>query len=514
MQKYENFFVLLQRKFNPKNIIFMQKKLFFLVSLLLTVSLTAMAQVTTSSMTGKVTFDSEKGEDVIGATVVAVHTPSGTRYSAVTNTSGRYTIQGMRTGGPYEVTVSYIGYESKTIKGISLVLGETYKSNVFLSENSKALNEVVVTGRASLDATKTGAAQSISLEEIERIPSVTHGIADVIRLNPQVNITNNGTFSFAGTNNRYNSFQIDGAMNNDVFGLSSSGSNGGQAGTNPVSMETIEQIQVNVAPFDVRQSGFTGGAVNAITKSGTNEFHGSVYGYGYNQNLIGAKYKKVDGSYSNKYEKEQEYQIGFTIGGPIIKDKLFFFANYEKTNKEYPNVYGIGMADSKINGTQAEEILSKIKTLANSQGYGYDGVFSNPDIYTKSDKAGIKLDWNINEKNKFSFRWSLVHAKQFNNYSTAGSLRDNYYSYPFTSNTNSFVAELHSQIKDNMSNEARVSWVRVRDKRDTTGPFPQIQVNNVGGGSVIIGNNYSSMANKLDQDIFTFEDILETIASS
>ena len=506
MQKHENFFVLLQRKFNPKNIIFMQKKLFFLVSLLLTVSLTAMAQVTTSSMTGKVTFDSEKGEDVIGATVVAVHTPSGTRYSAVTNTSGRYTIQGMRTGGPYEVTVSYIGYESKTIKGISLVLGETYKSNVFLSENSKALNEVVVTGRASLDATKTGAAQSISLEEIERIPSVTHGIADVIRLNPQVNITNNGTFSFAGTNNRYNSFQIDGAMNNDVFGLSSSGSNGGQAGTNPVSMETIEQIQVNVAPFDVRQSGFTGGAVNAITKSGTNEFHGSVYGYGYNQNLIGAKYKKVDGSYSNKYEKEQEYQIGFTIGGPIIKDKLFFFANYEKTNKEYPNVYGIGMADSKINGTQAEEILSKIKTLANSQGYGYDGVFSNPDIYTKSDKAGIKLDWNINEKNKFSFRWSLVHAKQFNNYSTAGSLRDNYYSYPFTSNTNSFVAELHSQIKDNMSNEARVSWVRVRDKRDTTGPFPQIQVNNVGGGSVIIGNNYSSMANKLDQDIFTFED--------
>jgi hypothetical protein len=484
----------------------MQKRLLFLVALMLTFSLTLMAQITTSSLAGKVTLNSEKGEEVIGATIQAVHVPSGTRYGAVTNAAGRYTIQGMRAGGPYEVSVSYIGYETKTFQKINLLLGETYNLNVWMEEDAKQLSEIVVTGRAGLDATKTGAAQSISLEEIERIPSVTHSISDVIRTNPQVTTTQSGAFSFAGTNNRYNSFQIDGAMNNDVFGLTSSGSNGGQADANPVSMETIDQIQVNVAPFDVRQSGFTGGAVNAITKSGTNVFHGSVYGYGYNQDLIGRKYKKVDGSYSNKYEKEQEYQIGFTIGGPIIKDKLFFFANYEKANKEYPNVYGIGMADSKIDATQAQDILTKVKKLAADQGYTYGGTFSNPDVFTKSDKAGIKLDWNINEKNKFSFRWSLVHAQKLNNVSTSGSLRDNYYAYPFTSNTNSFVAELHSQIKDNMSNEARASWVRVRDKRDITGPFSQVQVNNVGGGSVIIGNNYSSMANKLDQDIFTFED--------
>ena len=212
----------------------------------------------------------------------------------------------MRVGGPYKIEISYVGCENKTFNNVTLQLGEMYRVNTELKESSELLNEVVVTGRAGVDASKTGAAMSITSEQINNIPSITHGIADVTRLNPQISVSTGGAMSFAGSNNRYNSFQIDGAMNNDNFGLTSNGSNGGQAGAQPVSMETIEQIQINVAPFDVRQSGFTGGAINAITKSGTNQLHGSVYGFGNNQDLIGNKYKLMNGTTSSKYDKQVE----------------------------------------------------------------------------------------------------------------------------------------------------------------------------------------------------------------
>lgn len=492
----------------------MQKRLFFLVAMLLTLSLTVMAQITTSSLAGKVTINSEGGEEVIGATVQVVHVPSGTRYAAVTNTTGRYTIQGMRAGGPYEVTVSYIGYETKTLQGINLLLGETYNLNVWLEENANELGEVVVMGRAGLDATKTGAAQSLSANEIGRIPSLTHGIADVARLNPQLNISDAGAMSFAGINNRYNSFQIDGAMNNDVFGLTSNGSNGGQAGTQPVSMETIEQIQINIAPFDVRQSGFTGGAINAITKSGTNEFHGSLYGYGYNENLISRRYRTQSGKLSEPYQDEKDYQIGVTLGGPIIKNKLFFFVNYEKAKKSYPNNFGLGAEGSNIDGNLATQILDEIKRMAREQGIEYNGAFTAPDNETQSDKAGVKLDWNINDNNKFSIRWSLVDAKQLNQTGSQTYLNADTYSYFFRSKTNTFIAELQSRISPTLSNEARVSYVRVRDKRDPSQPFPMIQISNAqkvdgrGYATIEIGNERSSMANGLDQDIWTLEDNL------
>ncbi len=301
---------------------------FILSTLIVLVVMTAKAQVTTSSISGKIT-DSNK-EAIIGATIQAVHEPSGTHYGAITNIDGRYSIQGMRAGGPYKVEISYIGYKTEIIKGITLNLGETANVSSQMSESSELLGEVMVVGRAGLDATKTGAAMSINANEIARMPSITNSIADITRLNPQISVSTSGAMSFAGSNNRYNSFMVDGAANNDVFGLTSNGSNGGQAGAQPLSMETVEQIQVSVAPFDVRQSGFTGGAINAITKSGTNEFHGSVYGDWLNQSLIGSKYKRIDGTTSQAYEDEKEYRYGLTVGGPIIKNKLFFFANYEK----------------------------------------------------------------------------------------------------------------------------------------------------------------------------------------
>ncbi len=521
----------------------MQKRLSLLMALMFMV-VAAFAQVTTSGISGKVT---SAGEEVIGATVTAKHLPSGTVYRAVTNIDGRYTIQGMRVGGPYTVEITYVGHQPQVFSDVNLLLGETQNLSCSLEEDATVLEELVVTGKSGLNATKTGAAMSINSQQINDMPSITHGIADVARLNPQLTVTNSGVMSFAGVNNRYNSFQIDGAMNNDVFGLASGGSNGGQAGTQPVSMETIEQIQVNVAPFDVRQSGFTGGAINAITKSGTNQFHGSLYGYGYNKDLIGKKYKMRTGEYSQAYDDQTEYQYGVTLGGPIIKDKLFFFANFEQANKEYPNLFGYGTEGSQlttramdqyyvqqygaqgyqsIGDTNVDDVLEKVKELAAKQGYNYDGAFSNPDIYTKSTKVGVKLDWNINDFNKFSIRWSLVNAKQLNNTSGSTSLNDNNYSYPFKSVTNSFTAELQSRISPVLSNELRGSYVRVRDKRDVGTAFPMINIRNVGsaqlkdpsdasgqtylvnrrGGTLNIGNERSSMANNLDQDIYTLED--------
>lgn len=474
--------------------------------MLILVAVGVNAQVTTSSMSGKVTDASN--EPIIGATILAVHEPSGTRYGTVTNVDGRYTIQGMRAGGPYKVVISYVGMKSNEVDGIMLQLGETFRHNVELAESSELLGEVVVTGKAGVDATKTGAAMSMNSSEINRMPSITHGIADVTRLNPQVRVTNGGAMYFAGTNNRYNSFQIDGAMNNDVFGLTANGSNGGQAGTQPVSMETIEQIQVNVAPFDVRQSGFTGGSINAVTKSGTNDFHGTIYGFGNNQHLIGSKYTMMNGKTSEKYMDQDDYQFGVTFGGPIIQNKLFFFANYEKANQTYQNPYSIGATASKIDGTLANEVLTKLQEMAKEQGVTYNGSLAGSDVYTKSDKVGLKLDWNLSDKHKASFRWSLVSAKQLNAASSASNLNASDYSYDFSSKTNSFVAELQSRFNDNLSNEFRASYVRVRDERQPGAPFPMISISNVGGGTLNLGNERSSMANALDQDIWSFTDNL------
>ena len=479
----------------------MQKRLHLLIAMMVFMISTAMAQVTTSGVSGKITAD---GEDVIGATVTATHVPSGSVYRSVTNQSGRFTIQGMRAGGPYKVEISYIGYKDKNITDLYLKLGEVADVSTTMEEDAQALGDVVVTGKLGLNASKTGAAASYSAEDIANMPSISHSIADMTRMNPLVSISQSGAMSFAGSSNRYNSFQVDGAVNNDVFGLTSNGQNGGQAGTQPISAETIDQIQVSVAPFDVRQSGFTGGSINAITKSGTNEFHGSVYGDWLNQTLIGSKYTLRNGKDSEKYNDETEYRYGLTFGGPIVKDKLFFFVNYEKSNKEYPNNYGIDSDASKL-GTEgfaeAREALSILQSK-----YGYTGAFSSPKNYTKSDKAGVKLDWNINDKNKATFGWRMVLAKQLNGASTASKLVASDGMYDFVSNTHNFTAELNSTIKDNMNNELQFSYVRVRDKREPYGIYPYIQINNVGGGTLYFGTERSSTANSLDQDVLTFTD--------
>lgn len=486
----------------------MQKKLHLLIAMMVFLVSSAMAQVTTSSLSGKVTLEGS-GEEVIGATVQAVHVPSGTKYAAITNTKGVYSIQGMRAGGPYTVIVSYIGAKTKEFNQVSLNLGETYNLQVWLSEDAKQLGEVDVIGMSGLNASRNGAAESISGDRIRELPSMNHSVADIVKINPFVKVTEGGAMYFAGSNNRYNAIQIDGAMSNDVFGLTANGANGGQAGTQSFSMETIDQLQVSIAPFDVRQSGFTGGAVNAITKSGTNEFHGSAYSYFQNGNMVGNKYEMHDKKKDpDDYGNMTDWTWGATLGGPIVKDKLFFFANFERVKREYDNVYSSPGGMSKVDFTEAQKIYDFVKSAAAAQGVNYTGTLGTPKEYTYSDKAGLKLDWNINERNHASLRWSLVDAKQNNKTSAAKSLVTNDYAYDFVSKTNSLVFQLNSRIGENMNNEFHASWVSVRDKRNPGNPFPMISVNNVGKqrGSLSIGNERSSMANALNQDIYTFTD--------
>lgn len=463
---------------------------------------TAIAQITTSGVKGLIKAN---GEDVIGATITVTHVPTGAVYRSVTNSVGRFTIQGMRAGGPYTVEISYIGYKTKEIKNVTLKLGEMSDLSTQLEEDAHALGEVVVKGKLGLDASKTGAATSYSAKDIANMPSISHSIGDITRMNPMVSVSQSGAMSFAGVNNRYNSFQVDGAVNNDVFGLTSNGQNGGQAGSQPISTETIDQVQVSVAPFDVRQSGFTGGAINAITKSGTNTFHGSVYGNWLNKDLIGSKYTLMNGKDSQKYDDETDYRYGVTLGGPIIKNKLFFFANYEKSNKEYPNNYGYGSEASKL-GTEGFNIADEVLSILKEKGY--NASYNNPKNYTKSDKAGIKLDWNINDKHKATFGWRMVNAKQLNSNSTAGYLNASDYQYDFVSKTNTFTAELNSSFSDKINNQFQASYVSVRDHRDPKGIAPMIQIKNVGGGTLCLGTERSSTANSLNQDIITFTDNL------
>ena len=480
----------------------MQKRFFLFVALLSFMVSTAIAQITTSGVKGLIKAN---GEDVIGATITVTHVPTGAVYRSVTNSVGRFTIQGMRAGGPYTVEISYIGYKTKEIKNVTLKLGEMSDLSTQLEEDAHALGEVVVKGKLGLDASKTGAATSYSAKDIANMPSISHSIGDITRMNPMVSVSQSGAMSFAGVNNRYNSFQVDGAVNNDVFGLTSNGQNGGQAGSQPISTETIDQVQVSVAPFDVRQSGFTGGAINAITKSGTNTFHGSVYGNWLNKDLIGSKYTLMNGKDSQKYDDETDYRYGVTLGGPIIKNKLFFFANYEKSNKEYPNNYGYGSDASKL-GTEGFKIADEVLSILKEKGY--NASYNNPKNYTKSDKAGIKLDWNINDKHKATFGWRMVNAKQLNSNSTAGYLNASDYQYDFVSKSNTFTAELNSSFSEKINNQFQASYVSVRDHRDPKGIAPMIQIKNVGGGTLCLGTERSSTANSLNQDIFSFTDNL------
>ena len=495
----------------------MQKRLLFLVALMLTFSLTLMAQITTSSMAGKVTLDNANGEEVIGATVVAVHEPSGTRYTAVTNTSGRFSINGMRTGGPYAVTISYIGFQSKTVKGVVLELAETYNLNVFLTEDATELAEVVVSGKASkFAAEKTGAATNINSAMITNLPTVNRSITDVARLSPY---GGNG-MSFAGGNGKMTNFTVDGANFNNNFGLSENLPGGG----NPISLDAIEEMQIVISPYDVRQTNFIGGGVNAITKSGTNTFKGSAYVYHKNENMQGDAVDREQ--ISGARDKSSKTTYGFTLGGPIIKNKLFFFANGEmiKTptvvNRWRGSEDGVADPDNYISRVSIADLKTVSDYVKNK--YGYDtGSWTDFPADENNYKFLARVDWNITDRHHLSVRYNYTKNKVWKTPSMSvdgGTLPYNRFSQYAMSYANSlysqdnlvhsWTVDLNSRLTDNLSNQFLFTYSKIDDVRGSnSSPFPFIDILDGDGGNYIsLGYELFTWNNGVHNKVWNLKD--------
>ena len=462
----------------------------------------AYAQVTTSSMNGRVA--DEKGEPVVGAAVVATHEPSGTVYGAIVNQNGQYTINGMRAGGPYKVEVSSVGYNAIVFKDVTLQLAETYNLSATLKESTEFLEQVVVIGTAKskFSNERTGAATNIDNSQIASLPTVSRSITDVTRLSPY---GGNG-MSFAGADGRTANFTVDGANFNNNFGLSEKLPGGGS----PISIDAIEEMQVVISPFDVRQTNFIGGGVNAITKSGTNTFKGTAYVYHKNENLRGDSIggEQITGARA----KDRTTTYGFTLGGPIIKNKLFFFVNYEYVNTPTIANRWRGSEDGKadannyISRTKLSD-LQKVSDFVKNQ-YGYDtGSYANFPADESNQKILARIDWNINDKNHLAVRynytlnrgWNAPNKTSMDGGTRASGARTSQYSmsfansmYAIDNSVHSVSLDLNSRITDNLSNQFLATFSKLDDTRSTgSSEFPFIDIMD---GS---GQNYMALGYEL-----------------
>jgi len=461
--------------------------------------------VTSSSMNGQVLDNNS--DPLPGANVVAVHIPSGTKYGAATDFDGYYRISGMRSGGPYTVTISYVGFNDYVKDNVFLQLGQTGRVSHQMVETANVLEEVVISaqGGGVFNSNKTGSETGVSQRQIQNIPAASRSIADFVRITPQAQITegNDGfSVSLGGQNNRFNAIYIDGAVNNDVFGLAGSGTNGGQTGVNPFSVDAIESFQIALAPFDVRIAGFTGGAISAVTRSGTNNIEGSAYYFVRNQDFAGKTPPDEVGS-DGVREKLADFTAqtyGVRIGGPIIKDKLFFFLNYERQDDETPQPFD---GSNYIGDTNQAGLDNLRSFLMNT--YGYDpGGFENNTRTLVSDKITAKFDFNINDNHKISLKHSYVKGDNLearnSDFNSIGFING---SEKFLTTTNSTSFEWNGNFGNKYSNNLILGYTAVRDDRDPSGdPFPTVDIRD-GSGFISFGSEPFSTANLLDQDVFT-----------
>ena len=491
-----------------------------LASLFIVVS--AYAQVTTSSMGGRVV--DQAGEAVPGAAVIALHVPSGTSYGVMTNTEGYYSIQGMRPGGPYEVSVTILGYQSKTFTGITLQLGETYGLNADLAEESLNLAEsvVIATPASKFTSEKTGASTNINNQQIATLPTISRSISDVTNLSPY---GGNG-MSFAGADGRTSNFTVDGANFNNNFGLSDALPGGGS----PISIDAIEEMQVVISPYDVRQSNFVSGGVNAITKSGTNTFKGTAYYYHNNENMRG---NMVDGdAIATAREMDRNTTVGFTLGGPIIKNKLFFFVNYEQSTK--PTVVNSwhaskgAMTEGDINKNQSRVGTDDLKDISDyvRTNYKYDtGSWTDFPADEGVVKMLARIDWNITDKHHLAVRynrtvntrWSNPNASSSNCGQRTTESRVGLYGFSYANsmysqlnNANTFSFDLNSRLSNDLSNQLLVTYSDLSDIRGTNSQeFPFIDILD-GSGDIVpyisLGYELFTWKNAVHNKVFSVKD--------
>jgi hypothetical protein len=492
-------------------------KLLLSLTLFLAIGTNVIAQETTSEIQGTVS----SAKQVLGnATVTAVHIPTGTVYKTTTREDGRYNLPNLKIGGPYSLSISYVGYNPTKESDIILSLGQVFKQNFELVSSSTMLKEVIV--KSSNDKTfnnaRTGSQELITRTQLDRLPTINRSIQDFVKLEPTANGLNIG-----GRSNQYNNMTVDGANFNNSFGLSSI--LGGQTSAQPISLEAIEQIQVNVSPYDVKMGGFAGTGINTVTKSGTNAFKGSVYQYSRNENYVG-----YDVGPTSVVKTPFEYSIkGFNVGGPIIKNKLFFFLSAEQVKQDAPATSLLASDASHAAGgnySQANaDTLSKLSDFLKTK-FGYDpGSFQGYTFKTYSDKITAKLDWNINSKNTFTLKYNYLKsfADQFASTSRPGvgqvtGGQPGTYSMPFygsgyviNNNFNILIGELNTRFNNKLSNKLQIGYTALRDFRaphSNSETFPLVDILNNGNIYTSFGYEMYTYNNKLNTDVYQLNDIL------
>jgi outer membrane receptor for ferrienterochelin and colicin len=461
--------------------------------------------VTSATLTGTVV--DANGETLPGANVIAVHEPTGSRYGTTTSPNGKFNLPNVRVGGPYTVTASFVGYQSKRETGIRLSLGETRELTFELQERTQQLDEVQVVAErgAVFSKERQGISTNISEREIQNAPTLDRSIADFARFTPQAIVGNDdddgSSISIAGQNNRYNSIFIDGAVSNDVFGLSATGTDGGQTGATPISIDAIEQFNIEVSPYDVTQSYFGGGAINAVTRSGTNRYQGSVAFEYRDQNFA----EDLPGGTAFPDFSNKRY-VG-RLGGPIIENELFFFVNFDIARESSPQPFEGGFQDFEGTAIQSQEDLDDLLSFVDATlGDRYNpGSFRGQATELDSDKFLGKIDWNINQNHRLSARYSYTESQNVDAF--GGNPEEISFSSRnevFPNTTQIGALELNSTFGNNAANKLILSYKNVEDDRDTnlSQPFPTVDIND-GNASIGLGGEPFSTVNFLKQEVFT-----------
>ncbi|MXV52327.1 TonB-dependent receptor plug domain-containing protein [Pedobacter sp. HMF7647] len=500
----------------------MKKFLLFTVVLMFATAALFAQGVTTASMSGLIT--DTKGEPVAGATIQALHVPTGTNYTTSTRGDGRFNLPNLRIGGPYTVKVSFIGFQTYSESEINLTIGQDYKLNVKITDNATALREVVVTGTQNkvINASRSGTRETITRSQIDRLPTISRSLSDYTKLTPSANSTAVGGNSFGGRGTNANNLTVDGALFNNTFGLA--GSLGGQTNSQPISLDAIEQIQVDLSPYDITQGRFTGAGINTVTKSGTNQFKGTAYGYWRGADLVGRN------TLTTEVPKPTvDYHVyGVSLGGPIIKNKLFFFVSGEQERNNDPATsLQAAQAGQVTGGNIARPKQADMDQLSSflTTKYGYDpGAYQNYNLRTNSDRIAAKLDWNINSKNSLSLKYFYLKSFRDVPPSASGALTSRspgaltlpFFSsyYTINNNFNIGIAELNSRISAKFSNKLTVGYQALRDFRSSPGgsPFPLVDILESGSTLTSFGYEPFTAFNLLNTDTWQFSDNFQIFA--